>query len=63
MQRNEDSNPMQSAGRKEDIRTGLSVEAIRQSVLDNLYFHLAKSRIPQRGTTGIWHLRILSGTG
>ncbi len=36
-----------------DIRSGLSVEALRQSVLDNLYFHLAK--VPQTATRNDWY--------
>ena len=37
----------------EDFRTGLSVEAIRQSLLDNLYFHLAK--VSQTATLNDWY--------
>ena len=41
-----------SREQREDIRTGLSVEAIRQSVLDNLYFHFAK--VPHAATRNDW---------
>jgi starch phosphorylase len=39
---------------QEDIRTGMSAEAIRQSVLDNLYFRLAKT--PQTATRNDWYM-------
>ena len=39
-----------------DPRSGLSVEAIRQSVLDNLYFHLAK--VPQTATRNDWYMAL-----
>ena len=39
-----------------DIRTGLSVEAIRQSVLDNLYFHLGKD--PHSATKNDWYMAL-----
>jgi starch phosphorylase len=38
----------------EDIRTGMSAEAIRQSVLANLHFRLAKT--PQSATRNDWYL-------
>ena len=38
------------------IRTGLSVEAIRQSVLENLYFHLAK--VPHTATQNDWYMAL-----
>jgi starch phosphorylase len=38
----------------EGIRTGMSAEAIRQSVLDNLYFRLAKT--PQAATRNDWYV-------
>jgi starch phosphorylase len=41
-----------SREQREDIRTGLSVEAIKQSVLDNLYFHFAK--VPHAATRNDW---------
>ena len=47
---------MPSLEQREDIRTGLSVEAIKQSVLDNLYFHLAK--IPQAATRNDWYMAL-----
>jgi starch phosphorylase len=37
-----------------DPRSGRSAEAIRQSVLDNLYFHLAK--VPQTATPNDWYM-------
>lgn len=39
-----------------DIRTGLSVEAIRQSLLDNLYFLLGK--VPHSATKNDWYLAL-----
>ncbi len=45
--------PAPSPESGEDIRTGLSVQAIRQSLLDNLYFHLAK--ISQTATLSDWY--------
>ncbi len=39
-----------------EYRTGLSVEAIRQSVLDNLYFHLGK--VPDTATQHDWYLAL-----
>jgi starch phosphorylase len=41
---------------REDIRTGLSVEAIKQSMLDNLYFQLAK--VPQAATLNDWYMAL-----
>jgi starch phosphorylase len=41
---------------REDIRTGLSVEAIKQSVLDNLYFQLAK--VPRAATLNDWYMAL-----
>jgi glycogen phosphorylase len=40
----------------QEYRTGLSVEAIRQSVLDNLYFHLGK--IPDTATNNDWYMAL-----
>jgi glycogen phosphorylase len=45
--------PFSSPESGEDFRTGLSVEAIRQSLLDNLYFHLAK--VSQTATLSDWY--------
>jgi len=39
-----------------DIRTGLSVEAIRKSVLDNLYFLLGK--VPHSATKHDWYMAL-----
>ena len=39
-----------------EYRTGLSVEAIRQSVLDNLYFHLGK--VPDTATQHDWYMAL-----
>ncbi|MCG2720861.1 MAG: glycogen/starch/alpha-glucan phosphorylase [Thermodesulfovibrionales bacterium] len=39
-----------------EYRTGLTVEAIRQSVLDNLYFHLGK--IPDTATQHDWYMAL-----
>jgi starch phosphorylase len=41
---------------REDIRTGMSVEAIKQSILDNLYFQLAK--VPQAATPNDWYMAL-----
>jgi starch phosphorylase len=56
MQKKRKVTPMPSLEQREDIRTGLSVEAIKQSVLDNLYFHLAK--IPQAATRNDWYMAL-----
>ena len=56
MQKKRKVAPMPSLEQREDIRTGLSVEAIKQSVLDNLYFHLAK--IPQAVTRNDWYMAL-----
>jgi len=48
--------PTPSQQGREDIRTGLSVEAIKQSVLDNLYFHLAK--VPHTATLNDWYMAL-----
>lgn len=40
----------------EDIRTGMNAEAIRQSVLDNLFFQLAKT--PQTATRKNWYMAL-----
>jgi starch phosphorylase len=39
-----------------EYRTGLSVEAIRQSVLDNLYFHMGK--VPDTATQHDWYMAL-----
>ena len=41
---------------REDIRAGLSPEVIRQSVLDNLYFRLAK--VPHTATRNDWYMAL-----
>jgi starch phosphorylase len=56
MQEERKVNPVPSQEQREDIRTGLSVKAIRQSVLDNLYFHLAK--VPQVATRNDWYMAL-----
>jgi starch phosphorylase len=56
MQEERKVNPAPSQEQREDIRTGLSVKAIRQSVLDNLYFHLAK--VPQVATRNDWYMAL-----
>src|SRR3972149_8432690 len=48
--------PTPSQQGREDIRTGLSVEAIKQSVLDNLYFHFAK--VPHTATLNDWYMAL-----
>jgi glycogen phosphorylase len=45
--------PSPASLKPEDMRTGISVEAIRQSVLDNLQFRLAK--VPQTATRYDWY--------
>ncbi len=54
----EESNiiPTPSHEQREEIRTGLSVKSIRQSVLDNLYFHFAK--VPHTATRNDWYLAL-----
>jgi starch phosphorylase len=47
---------MEVLKQREDIRTGLSVEAIKQSILDNLYFQLAK--VPQAATLNDWYMAL-----
>ncbi len=56
MQEKEENNPTPSQEQREDSCTGLSAEAIKQSVLDNLYFHLAK--VPQVATKNDWYLAL-----
>lgn len=56
MQEERKATPAPSQEQREDIRTGLSVKAIRQSVLDNLYFHLAK--VPQVATRNDWYMAL-----
>ncbi len=56
MQKKRKVTPMPSLEQRDNIRTGLSVEAIKQSVLDNLYFHLAK--IPQAATRNDWYMAL-----
>src|SRR4030065_1035622 len=45
-----------SPEQRDDIRTGLSVEAIKRSVLDNLYVHVGKST--RNGTQNGWYLAL-----
>ncbi|MBM4136904.1 MAG: glycogen/starch/alpha-glucan phosphorylase [Nitrospira sp.] len=56
MQEEKKVTPTPSQEQREDIRTGLSVEAIKQSVLDNLYFQLAK--IPYTATRNDWYMAL-----
>ena len=56
MQEKEEDSSAQSREKHVDVRTGLSVEAIRQSVLDNLYFQLAK--VPDSATRNDWYLAL-----
>jgi starch phosphorylase len=56
MQKKREAASKSSRKQPEDIRTGLSAEAIRQSVLDNLYFHLAK--VPQTATRNDWYMSL-----
>ncbi|MEW6054334.1 MAG: glycogen/starch/alpha-glucan phosphorylase [Nitrospirota bacterium] len=47
----------QSSGKKsETVRTALNVKAIRQSMIDNLYFHLAK--VPNNATRNDWYISL-----
>src|SRR4030042_370904 len=48
--------PTPSRQGREDIRTGLSVEAIKQSVIYDLYFHLAK--VPHTATLNDWYMAL-----
>jgi len=52
--RNVTSTPSQK--QREDSRTGLSTEAIKQSILDNLFFHLAK--VPHAATRNDWYMAL-----
>jgi starch phosphorylase len=56
MQEESNITPTPSHEQREEIRTGLSVKAIRQSVLDNLYFLLAK--VPHTATRNDWYLAL-----
>ncbi len=56
MQEKKNVTPTPSQEQREDIRTGLSVEAIKQSVLDNLYFYLAK--VPHTATRNDWYMAL-----
>ena len=53
MQEERKVTPAPSQQQHEDVRIGLSVAAIRQSVLENLYFHLAK--VPHTATRNDWY--------
>ena len=50
-----DSRPL-SQGQREDSYSGLSVELVKRSVLDNLHFCLAK--LPQNATLNDWYLAL-----
>lgn len=56
MQEKSKVTPSPSNEQREEVRTGLSVKAIRQSALDNLYFHLAK--VPHTATKNDWYLAL-----
>ena len=56
MQEESNVTPTPSHEQREESRTGLSVKAIRQSVLDNLYFHFAK--VPHTATRNDWYLAL-----
>jgi starch phosphorylase len=56
VQEKKEVNPVSSRGQREDIRTGMSVDAIRQSLLDNLFFHLAK--LPNAATRNDWYIAL-----
>ena len=56
MQEKGNITPIPSQKHREDIRTGLSLEAIKQSVLDNLYFLLAK--VLHTATRNDWYLAL-----
>ncbi len=56
MQEERKVNPVPSREQREDSCTGLNAEAIKQSVLDNLYFHLAK--VPQVATRNDWYMAL-----
>ncbi len=48
--------PTPSGKQQEDVRTGMGEEAIRQSILGNLHFRLAKT--PQAATQNDWYLAL-----
>ena len=56
MQEKRDVASTPSQKQREDSHTGMSVEAIKQSMLDNLYFNLAK--VPQAATRNDWYLAL-----
>jgi starch phosphorylase len=56
MQEKRKVNPTPPREQRKDTRTGLSVEAIKQSVFDNLYFHLAK--VPHTATLNDWYMAV-----
>jgi starch phosphorylase len=56
MQEKEKDNPIPSHRKSNDIRTGLSIEEIKQSVLDNLYFQLVK--VPHTATRNDWYMAL-----
>ncbi len=53
MQEGQEIEPTPTQKQHEDIRTGLNIEAIRQSMIDNLYFHLAK--VPETAALNDWY--------
>ncbi len=48
--------PTPSGKQHENIRTGLNATAIKQSILENLYFHLAK--VPHNATLNDWYMAL-----
>jgi starch phosphorylase len=56
MQKKREITPMPSQEQHENIRSGLSVEAIKKSILENLYFSLAK--VPQAATLNDWYMAV-----
>jgi len=56
MQEKKDVPPASLRGQHESIRTGMTAEAIGQSILDNLYFHLAK--VPHTATRNDWYMAL-----
>jgi glycogen phosphorylase len=56
MQEDRNVTPIPSQEKREDMRISMGVEAIRQCVLDNLYFHLAK--VPRSATMKDWYTAV-----
>jgi glycogen phosphorylase len=56
MEEKENVTPIPSQKHYKDIRTGMGVDEIRQSILDNLQFHLAK--VPHTATRNDWYMAV-----